>query len=172
MEEKIFIASWQEAHTIVDDAIKKGDRSVSIYISPDGGMSISVYPWPDEETLRAAYENEKKRMTPNEYQKLAMRTCSIPYDQKQDMLMHAVLGLTSEAGEVSGLFQKKYQGHKLDPEHLEKELGDCLWMIAEACAALGGNMETVMQTNIEKLRARYPEGFDAEHSLHRKAGDV
>lgn len=124
------------------------------------------------EFLVTAYENEKKRMTPNEYQKLAMRTCSIPYDQKQDMLMHAVLGLTSEAGEVSGLFQKKYQGYKLDPEHLEKELGDCLWMIAEACAALGWNMETVMQTNIEKLRARYPEGFDAEHSLHRKAGDV
>ena len=124
------------------------------------------------EFLVTAYENEKKRMTPNEYQKLAMRTCSIPYDQKRDMLMHAVLGLTSEAGEVSGLFQKKYQGHKLDPEHLEKELGDCLWMIAEACTALGWNMETVMQTNIEKLRARYPEGFDAEHSLHRQAGDV
>ena len=53
MEEKIFIASWQEAHTIVDDAMKKGDRSVSIYISPDGGMSISVYPWPDEEIGRA-----------------------------------------------------------------------------------------------------------------------
>lgn len=59
MEEKIFIASWQEAHTIVDNAMKKGDRSVSIYISPDGGMSISVYPWPDEETLRAAYEQGK-----------------------------------------------------------------------------------------------------------------
>lgn len=58
-EEKIFIASWQEAHTIVDDAMKKGDRSVSIYISPNGGMSISVYPWPDEETLRAAYEQGK-----------------------------------------------------------------------------------------------------------------
>lgn len=39
--------------------MKKGDRSVSIYISPDGGMSISVYPWPDEETLRAAYEQGK-----------------------------------------------------------------------------------------------------------------
>lgn len=28
------------------------DRSVSIYISPDGGVSVSVFPWPDEETLR------------------------------------------------------------------------------------------------------------------------
>jgi Predicted pyrophosphatase len=111
-------------------------------------------------------------MSPNEYQKLAMRTCSIPYEQKQDMLMHAVLGLASEAGEVAGFFQKKYQGHKVDPEHLEKELGDCLWMIAEACTALDWNMEDVMRLNIEKLQARYPNGFDAEHSIHRKIGDV
>ena len=44
MENSKFITSWQEIHTIVDD------------ISPDGGMSVSVFPWPDEETLRAAYE--------------------------------------------------------------------------------------------------------------------
>lgn len=36
-----FITSWQEVHTIVDDAMAKGNRSVSIYISPDGGMSVS-----------------------------------------------------------------------------------------------------------------------------------
>lgn len=111
-------------------------------------------------------------MTPNEYQKLAMRTCSIPYNQKHDQLMHAVFGLTSEAGEVAGLFQKEYQGHERDPEHLKKELGDCLWMIAEACTAMDWDMETVMQANIDKLKARYPDGFDAEHSLHRKAGDI
>lgn len=56
MENSKFITSWQEIHTIVDDAMAKGDRSVTIYISPDGGMSVSVFPWPDEETLRAAYE--------------------------------------------------------------------------------------------------------------------
>lgn len=111
-------------------------------------------------------------MSPNEYQQLAMRTCSIPNEQKRDMLMHAVLGLASEAGEVAGIFQKKYQGHPVDPEHLEKELGDCLWMIAEACTALDWNMEDVMRLNIEKLRARYPDGFDADHSLHRQPGDI
>lgn len=46
MENSKFITSWQEVHTIVDDAMAKGDRSVSIYISPDGGMSISVFPCP------------------------------------------------------------------------------------------------------------------------------
>lgn len=59
MENNKFITSWQEVHTIVDDAMAKGDRSVSIYISPDGGMSVSVFPWPDEETLRTAYEQGK-----------------------------------------------------------------------------------------------------------------
>ena len=59
MENNKFITSWQEVHTIVDDAMAKGDRSVSIYISPEGGMSVSVFAWPDEETLREAYEQGK-----------------------------------------------------------------------------------------------------------------
>ena len=59
MEKSNFITPWQEVHTIVDDAMAKGDRSVSIYISPDGGMSIGVFPWPDEESLRVAYEQGK-----------------------------------------------------------------------------------------------------------------
>lgn len=124
------------------------------------------------EFLITAYENEKNRLKPSEYQKLAMRTCNIPYEWRRDMLMHAVLGLASEAGEVAGIFQKKYQGHPEDPAHLKKELGDCLWMIAEACTAMDWEMEDVMTTNIEKIKARYPDGFDPEHSLHRKADDI
>ena len=111
-------------------------------------------------------------MTGNEYQKLAMRTCSIPYDKKDDRLNHAVFGLTSEAGEVAGILQKVYQGHPFDKEHIKKELGDCLWMIAEACEAIGISMDAVMEMNIEKLKARYPDGFEVERSLHREEGDV
>ena len=111
-------------------------------------------------------------MNGNDYQKLAMRTCSIPYDRKDDRLRHAVFGLTSEAGEVAGILQKVYQGHDFDKEHIKKELGDCLWMIAEACEALDFSMDEVMQLNIDKLKARYPEGFTAERSLHRMTGDV
>ena len=111
-------------------------------------------------------------MTGNDYQQLAMRTCSIPYDQKEDRLRHAVFGLTSEAGEVAGILQKVYQGHPFDKEHIKKELGDCLWMIAEACEALDFGMDDVMQLNIDKLKARYPEGFTADMSLHRTVDDV
>lgn len=111
-------------------------------------------------------------MNLNEYQRLAMRTCSIPYADTGAMLNHAIFGLTSEAGEVSGILQKVYQGHDADSEHLKKELGDCLWMIAEACTALGFDLNDVAKTNIEKLQKRYPNGFDAEHSLHRAEGDI
>lgn len=108
----------------------------------------------------------------SEYQKDAMRTCSIPYDNKEEMLFHAVFGLASEAGEVAGILQKKYQGHPVDLEHLKKELGDCLWMIAEACTALGFDMGNVARVNIAKLKARFPDGFSSERSLNRAKGDI
>ena len=113
-----------------------------------------------------------KKMRGKESQKLEMSTCSIPYDNKEGRLHHSVFGLTSEAGEFAGILQKVYQGHEFDKDHIKKELGDCLWMIAEACEALDLDMDDVMQTNIDKLKARYPEGFSADRSLHRKEGDI
>ena len=106
------------------------------------------------------------------YQKMAMRTSAFNGNQKADMAAHAVFGLCSEAGEVAGIFQKFYQGHPIDIEHIKKELGDCMWMIAEACTAFDLDLDDVMQTNINKLRARYPDGFEAERSLHRQEGDI
>ena len=115
-------------------------------------------------------------MTGNEYQKLAMRTCNLSNVTSSivfsNIVYHGVFGLTSEAGEVAGLLQKVYQGHGFDKEHMKKELGDCMWMIAEICTALDFSLDDVMQTNIEKLKARYPDGFDPDKSLHRKEGDV
>lgn len=52
MDQKLFIYnSWQEIHTIIDEAIEKRDRSVSIYISGDGDMSVNVYPMYQEGTI-------------------------------------------------------------------------------------------------------------------------
>lgn len=67
MENSKFITFWQEIHTIVDDAIAKRDRQVTIYISPDGGISVSVFPWADEEMLREAYN--KGKISYNDYSK-------------------------------------------------------------------------------------------------------
>lgn len=110
-------------------------------------------------------------MTGNEYQRLASRT--IRYDMtRAEQEFHALHGMVAEIGELHGIYQKWYQGHEDTEEHRMKEVGDLLWFVAEYCTANGWNLENVMRMNIDKLRARYPEGFDAEHSLHRAEGDV
>ena len=110
-------------------------------------------------------------MTGNEYQRLAARTInkSLTRGERES---HALHGLAAEIGELHGLYQKAYQGHNLEEEHAKKEVGDILWMIAEYCTANVWDLDDIMQLNIDKLRARYPEGFDAEHSLQRKEGDI
>ena len=125
-------------------------------------------------------------MTGNEYQKLAMRTndgkslqrmshVMVEYENKADVasLVMGCFGLAGEAGELIDLF-KKWLFHEkaLDEDHAKKELGDCLWYIAEIAYSFGWDLNEVMQMNIDKLKARYPGGFDTELSNHRKVGDV
>nr|DAG37777.1 MAG TPA: hypothetical protein [Caudoviricetes sp.] len=111
---------------------------------------------------------EKNSLTANEYQKLAQRTMSY----QNGMTEHALHGMASEVGELHSLYQKVYQGHEFDGEHAKKEVGDILWFIAEYCTAMGWQLEDVMEMNIEKLKARYPKGFEAERSLNRVEGDI
>jgi len=70
------------------------------------------------------------------------------------------------------LYQKVYQGHIFDKAHLQKEIGDLLWFIAELCTINDLKLSDVAQMNIDKLKARYPEGFEISRSLHRKDGDI
>ena len=111
-------------------------------------------------------------MTGNEYQKLASRTINRTMS-KAEQEYHALHGMVSEIGELHGIYQKEFQGHiETTDEHKKKEVGDLLWFIAEYCTTQDWNLDDVMQLNIDKLIARYPVGFDTEHSLHRKEGDV
>ena len=108
-------------------------------------------------------------MNINEYQKLAMQTLN-PALTPQEVLMDSALGLCGESGEVADLLKKHLmQGHPFDQNEFAKELGDVAWYLAEAATALGMDLETILQMNIEKLKRRYPEGFDVEKSIHRTA---
>ena len=106
-------------------------------------------------------------MTINEYQKLAMTTLNPALSQK-DVLINGVMGLCGESGEAIDIVKKWLaQGHELDKEKLAKELGDICWYLAETATALDLSLEDIMAANIEKLRKRYPEGFDADRSKNR-----
>ena len=106
-------------------------------------------------------------MTINEYQKLAMTTLN-PALSEKDVLINGVMGLCGESGEAIDIVKKHLaQGHELDREHLIKELGDIAWYLAEVATVLDVELEEVLVQNIEKLKARYPEGFSVEKSLNR-----
>ena len=106
-------------------------------------------------------------MTINEYQSLAMRTLNPALDRK-DELINGVMGLCGESGEAIDLVKKHlHQGHALDREGLVKELGDISWYLAETAHALDVDLETVLQRNIDKLKRRYPEGFETMKSIER-----
>ena len=111
-------------------------------------------------------------MHADEYQALAMTTLN-PALSKRDALINSVMGLCGESGEAIDIVKKwMAQGHDLDKERLAKELGDIAWYLAEAATALNLSLDDILRSNIEKLRRRYPEGFDAERSKVRLQGDL
>ena len=110
-------------------------------------------------------------MNGNEYQILASRTVNKMLTN-HDLELHALHGMVGEIGELHSLYQKVFQGHDMDLNHAKKELGDLMWFIAEYCTAMNWNLDDVMSMNIEKLKARFPEGFEIQRSLNRKEGDI
>lgn len=108
-------------------------------------------------------------MTGNEYQKAALRTANMDYFTFYERLSDGVMGLCGEAGEVIDIVKKvQFQGHELDVDHIAEELGDVAWYLAITAAAIGKDLDDIFSANVDKLRKRYPEGFDADRSVHRE----
>lgn len=92
----------------------------------------------------------------------------------EQLVCNALMGMAGECGEVVDLMKKHlYQGHELDMPKMMEEIGDLLYYTTMLSVVLYGLDATeIMLMNIDKLKARYPEGFSAEQSLHRKEGDI
>lgn len=88
-------------------------------------------------------------------------------------IIQGCLGLTGEAGEVADMIKKHiFHEKELDMMHFKKELGDVMWYIALISNSCGFNIDEIMDINIEKLSARYPNGFNSYDANNRKEGDV
>ena len=114
-------------------------------------------------------------MTINGYQQLAL-TFDGEYGAfytEETRLLHGLMGLNGEAGEAIDIMKKHmFHEHNLDKNHLAKELGDVAWYLALCADALGFTLEEVLTMNVEKLRRRYPDGFDVEKSKNRAENDI
>lgn len=125
-------------------------------------------------------------MNNKKYIELAMRTND---GQSKNRLMNSLedntltvdlgevvmgcLGLSGEVGELNDMVKKFiFHGTMMDSEHFKKELGDIMWYIALICYACGYDLDDILQLNVDKLKARYPEGFSEYLANHRQEGDV
>lgn len=127
-------------------------------------------------------------MNGKEYQNLAMRTndgkATLRLENVIDCndnlmicdvggILNACLGLSGEVGEFNDMIKKWiFHEKECDIKHLKKELGDIMWYIAMMCHSFNWDMDEIMKMNIDKLEARYPEGFDTVRANNRTNGDV
>ncbi|QPB08354.1 pyrophosphatase [Synechococcus phage S-H9-2] len=93
-----------------------------------------------------------------------------------ERLLTAGVGINAEGGEFLEIIKKMvFQGkpwNEDNREHLIIELGDIMWYVAQACVALEVSFDDVIETNVNKLKKRYPGGeFDVFKSENRAAND-
>lgn len=104
----------------------------------------------------------------DEYQKLAKRTIN-DKDDDNLTLMNFSMGLAGESGETVDYLKKVlFHDHLYNEDVVIKELGDVLWYVAGICTMLEISLEEVAEKNIDKLKKRYPEGFNQYNSINRE----
>lgn len=103
-------------------------------------------------------------LSPADYTEAAQRTAA----PRNDHLHHYVLGVCTEAGELAHEAKAHLAyGKELDRANLVEEMGDLCWYLANLMRVVGTSWEEVWERNVEKLRRRYPDGFEEERALKR-----
>lgn len=83
-------------------------------------------------------------------------------------LLHAALGLGTEAGEAMDAVRPVIaHGEEPDKENLKEELGDILYYAARLADVLDTTLLEAMQANNRKLKERFPEKFTQKDALER-----
>ena len=105
-----------------------------------------------------------------DYIKKVLRTVSSGFhtDKVSNEIIHAAMGISTEANEILDAVKKTlFYGKPLDKVNLKEEMGDCFWYLALLANELGVSFEEVMETNIAKLKARYPDKYTDELAINR-----
>ncbi|MEV6344352.1 nucleoside triphosphate pyrophosphohydrolase family protein [Actinoplanes sp. NPDC051851] len=97
----------------------------------------------------------------DEYQRGALRTAA-SRDTRNELL-HLVLGLVGESGEVAEKFKKWVRDQdsdesRIDRADIAKELGDVLWYIAVLADYLDLSLDDIATANLAKLASRQSRG--------------
>jgi NTP pyrophosphatase (non-canonical NTP hydrolase) len=83
-------------------------------------------------------------------------------------LIHAMIGCVTESAELAEHVRDVLTGAKpLDAVNLKEEFGDQLWYVALGLRFLQSNFGETFDTNIAKLRARFPDKFTEAAAMDR-----
>jgi NTP pyrophosphatase (non-canonical NTP hydrolase) len=104
-----------------------------------------------------------------DYEKFVTGLFKTQVDNPEWNMAHAALGIGGESGEVVDLIKKTFaNGKELDIDKLTKELGDLMFYQFALMKLTGITIDQVLDANIEKLRARYPNGYSDLAAQQRK----
>ena len=81
-------------------------------------------------------------------------------ERPQDHFLNAVVGISSEAGELLDIHKKVWFHTKPihgEQQHIKSELGDIIYYWLKAVDLHGFTVEEVLAYNKEKLESRHPE---------------
>ncbi len=112
--------------------------------------------------------NDLNILTLPEYAKMCSRTLN-DIGTPEANEMHMILGIVTEAGEAADAYKKNFAyGRELDRINVSEELGgDCIWYIQNWFNMTGMSINRSLYANIEKLKARYPDGFSQDKAYSR-----
>lgn len=114
-------------------------------------------------------------MTPQEYINNAICTKSpvsaVPSELNNPTgfdILHAALGIQTESAELTDALKKGiFYNKPIDWINCDEEIGDLLWYVAIYLHARGKTFEEIMDKNIAKLKARYPNKFTSYDAINR-----
>lgn len=92
---------------------------------------------------------------------------------KAEMLIHAAMGISGEAGELLDAVKKHvFYERELDMENMVEELGDILFYVQAASQVIGIPIEGIIAANVAKLNKRYPSGTYSNEQANARADKV
>jgi len=108
-------------------------------------------------------------MKPNDFIKFCFSLANNDLSTVNPAILHAIIGIGGESGELLDTLKKSLVYHQsIDFDNIKEEVGDLLHYIAQLIHTCGWTFEEVMQTNVKKLRIRYPNGYSHRAALIKR----
>ena len=119
----------------------------------------------------AVLDDVKKKLFYNKPSSVLLPAGSDPmvgdFTPEQVDIIHAILGIATEAGELLEALDKFLKDGEFDTVNLKEECGDIFWYQAIFANATNYTFEEIQTTVIAKLKKRFPDKFTEQAANNR-----